>query len=137
MPKSDIVEKRILEADGVEVPGIISMDAVNSETGVVEIPGTDSIVSVADGVIKIPTFMMTNKVNRNNGTLKYMQDWFFKKQEKNCILKRLDGSGQIIQEVDLGSCQLSSSNIPAYDASSPVAAQVQSMVLPERFDPIV
>lgn len=135
--KSDIVEKRSLDADGVEVPGIIAMDAMNSEMEVVEIAGTDFIVSVANGVIKIPTFLLTNKVNRDNGTLQFMQDWFFKKQEKNCILKRTDGTGQIIQEIDLGSCQLSSSNTPAYAAEAPVVAQVQSLLLPERYDPIV
>jgi len=137
MAKSDIVEKRGLEADGAEVPNIIAMDAVNAEMEVVEIAGKDFIVSVANGVIKIPTFLITNKVNLDNGTLQFMQDWFHKKQQKNCILKRFDGNGQLIQEIDLGSCQVSSNNIPAYDAAAPATAQVQSMLLPERYDPIV
>lgn len=137
MPKQDIVEKGRLKIDGEEIPGLIARDAINVESDTVEIPGFDKIVPVTNGVKKIPTILLTYKINNANQTLKFLRDWYFKNEEKTCIWERTDGTGQTIEEIDLGFCQLGSNNIPAYDAAAPVAAQVQALLVPESYDPIV
>ncbi len=137
MPKGDIVEKGRLIFDGEEKPGLMARDAVNVESDIVEIPGFDKTVPVSNGVKKMPQILLTQKNNKDTETLKFMRDWYFNNEEKNVILERTDGNGETFESIDLGWCQLGSNNIPAYDASSPVAAQIQSLLLTESYDIII
>jgi hypothetical protein len=137
MPKQDIVEKFKFKVDGEEVVGLIARDAINVESDVVEIPGFDKVVPVSNGVKKMPQILLTLKNSKDTQTLKFMRDWYFNNEEKQCIGERVDGTGEVFEEIDFGSCQLGSNNIPAYDAAAPVAAQIQALLLPESFDPVV
>lgn len=136
MPKQDIVEKSRFKVDGEEIPGLIARDAINLESDVVEIPGFDRTVPTSNGVLKIPQILLTYKVNKDTKTLKFLRDWLFNNEEKNCIWERSDGTGDGFEKIDLGWCQLGSNNIPAYDAAAPVPAQIQALLLPESYDVI-
>jgi hypothetical protein len=137
MGKADIVEKSRFKIDGEEIPGLIARDAANVESDVVEIPGFDKVVPVTNGVKKMPQILLTYKNNKDTQTLKFFRDWYFNQEEKKCIWERVDGTGEVFESLDLGWCQLSSSNVPAYDASAPAPAQIQSLLLPESYDIIV
>lgn len=137
MPKGDIVEKRILLIEGEELPGLVAVDAVNNESDIVEVPGRDKVVSVTNGVEKIPTFLLTYKIGRETETATFLNNWYKNREEKQCVLQRTDGSGNILEQRDLGYCQLSSFNIPAYAAEAPVFAQVSCLLVPESYDRIV
>lgn len=137
MPRQDINEKTRFKFDGEEKPGLTARDAVNVESDVTEIPSFDKTVPTSNGVKKMPQVLITLKNNKDTDTLKFMRDWFFLNQEKNVVMERTDGTGEIFESIDLGWCQLSSNNIPAYDAAAPVYAQIQALMLAESYDVIV
>lgn len=134
--KGDQVEKKILEVDGEELEGLINLDEYIIEDGVVEIPGRNKIISVRDGVKKIPPIPAVFKNRRNSATAQILQDWYDKKEFHDVTLIRTDGSGKEIARELWPNTEISKYHAPAYDASSPVASQMLVQFLPEDITPI-
>ena len=134
--KSDQVEKKILKIDGEELPGLINLDEYVIEDDVVDIPGRDKTVPVRTGVKKVPSIGGTYKINRDSSTLKFLEDWYYKKETHDVTLIRTDGAGNEFSRELWPNTELSKLNSPAYDASAPVAAQAVVMFLPEDIIPI-
>lgn len=134
--KSDQVEKKIMEVDNEEFQDLIQLDEYVIEDDKVDIPGFDRTVPVRTGVRKIPEIGAIFKVKRNSKTLKILEDWYYKKQTKDITIKRVDGAGNEFARELWPNTELRKCHAPAYDASSPVAAQVVTTFLPEDIIPI-
>lgn len=134
--KSDMVEKQILVVDGEELEGLVSADERPLEKGVVDVPGPNKTVPVSNGVIKIPQAPMIFKIKRNSKTLKILSDWFKKDEYHDCVLIKTDGAGQEFSRELWDNVECSRLAGPAYDASSPVFAQIAVTLLPEDINPI-
>jgi hypothetical protein len=130
--KSDMTEKRILLVDGEEVPGLINIEEYVIEQAEVEIPSRDSIIPVKNGVTKIPAINAVYKISRNSLSLKKFQNWFENNEYHEVTLIRTDGAGQEFGRELWPNTELSKLHAPAYDAASPVAAQVLVRFLPEK-----
>lgn len=134
--KNDQVEKKILLIDGEDLPGLIAIDEYIIEDDVVEIPGRDTTVSVRNGVKKVPPVPVTYKVTRDSATLKFYEDWYYKKEFHDVTLIRTDGAGNEFARELWPNTELSKLNAPAYDAAAPVAAQLLATLLPEDIIPL-
>jgi len=88
-------------------------------------------------VKNIPEFLVTYKINRETNTAEFLSNWFETNDQKQCVLETTDGSGNILEQRDLGYCELASYNKVAFDSAAPPFAQVQSMLVPESYDKIV
>lgn len=134
--KSDQVEKKIILVDGEEKPGLINVEEYTIEDDVVDVPGRDKTVPVRNGVKKIPAINAAYKINRNSETLRYFEDWYYKKETHDVTLIRTDGAGNEFSRELWPNVEISKLSAPAYDASAPVAAQALVTFLPEDIIPI-
>jgi hypothetical protein len=136
MPKSDQVEKSILEYDGIQLQGLIGIDEYTIEDDVEEIPGNDKTVPVRKGVRKVPTIGVKFKISRNSKTMKILQDWYFKNEYHDVTKIVTDGAGNEIRRELWPNTECSKWNGPGYDAASPVASQILTTFCPEDIIPI-
>lgn len=134
--KNDMTEKNILLVDGDPLEGLVNMDEPTVEYGVVPVPGRDKTVNVANGVKTIPAVPAVFKITRDSKTLKFLQDWFNKKETHECVRIRTDGFGKEFSRELWMNTEMSKLNGPAYDASAPVFAQQMVTFLPEDVIPI-
>jgi hypothetical protein len=136
MQKSDQVQKIILEVDGEEILGLISIDEYIVETGVVDVPGRDKIVPVSNGVVKIPPIPAGYKIGKNTATYQKFSDWFYKKETHDIVCKKVDGSGAEYARELWRNVEVSKFSAPAYTAEAPVPAAINVTFLPEDITPI-
>lgn len=136
MRKNDMIEKRIILVDGEELPGLINVDEYPIEDGVVDVPGRDRSVPVRDGVRKIPQIGATYKLTRDSKSLKLLENWYYKHENHDVTMIRIDGSGVEFARELWPNTEISKLHAPGYDASSPVTAQAMITFLPEDIIPI-
>jgi hypothetical protein len=136
MPKSDQVQKKILEVDGEELEGLINIDEYVIEDDVVDIPSFDKTVPVRNGVKKIPPIPTVFKVKRDSKTYQILEDWYYKKETHEVTLRKTDGAGKEMKRELWPNTEVSKFHDPAYDASAPVTAQILVTFLPEDIIPI-
>lgn len=134
--KSDMGEKRIMEVDGEEYVGLINMDEYVIEDDDIEVPGRDKTITIRNGVMKIPPVNCTFKLQRNSATLKNLQDWYYQKQYKDVVIRRVDAGGNEFARELWPNTEIAKCHAPAYDALSPVPAQVLVRMNPEDIIPI-
>lgn len=137
MPKSDQVEKIILEMDGEELEGLINMGEYANEKGVVDIPGRNKTVPTSDGVIKIPPVECVFKISRNSTTLNKLKDFYYKNEVHDLVKIITDGAGNEIRRELLTNCECNKWAGPAYDASAPAGSTISTVFLPEDITPVV
>ena len=136
MPKSDQVEKKILEVDGEELKDLINLGEYVIEDTVVNIPSREKTVPVRDGVKKIPEIPAIFKITRDSKTYQILEDWYYKKEYHEVVLRRTDGAGKEIKRELWPNTEVSKHHAPEYSAEAPVAAQVLVTFLPEDIIPI-
>lgn len=134
--KGDMVEKIKMEADGEEYNGLVSMDEYVIEDDKVDVPGPDKIVGVRTGVKKVPEVGSIFKVKRDSQERKKLQNWYYNKEYKDVVIIRTDGAGNEVSRELWPNTEVRKCHGPAYDASSPVYAQVIVTFLPEDIIPI-
>jgi hypothetical protein len=134
--KSDQVEKIIIEMDGDELEGLVSIDEYIVEDDSVDIPGRDKTVPVRTGVKKVPAIGAVFKNSRNSATMKKLSDFYHLKEYHDLVFIRTDGAGNEIRRELLPNCECSKFNGSGYDAASPVFSQIMTTFLPEDIIPI-
>jgi len=134
--KGDMVEKRILVADGETLEGLISVDQYERAEGTVEVPGPNKTINVKNGVTVIPPIPCVFKLTRNSKTLKILQNWKDKNEYKDVVMIITDGAGAEISRELMPNTECSRLAGPAYDASSPVVSSQAVTLLPEDIIPI-
>lgn len=134
--KSNQVEKKLIQVDGEELEGLVSLDEYGFDDDAVEVPGRDKIVPVRTGVRKIPGIPGVFKVTRGSRTLKYLQDWYLKHEYHDVTIIRTDGSGNEFSRELWPNVEINKLHAPAYTAESPTYAQALVNFLPEDILPI-
>ncbi len=136
MGKADQVEKKLLLVDGEELEGCIGIDEYIIEDGVVDVPGLNRSIPVRNGVKVVPPVPATFKIRRNSKTLKILEDWYYKNEVHDVTMIRTDATGNEISRELWANTEVSKLSAPAYDAASPVPAQVLPTFLPDDIIPI-
>jgi hypothetical protein len=136
MPKNDMVEKVILEADGEPLEGLIELPEYEIGEGIERVPGLNKSVPVKNGVTEIPEIPAVFKKTRGSRTFKFLLDWKQKNETKDMVAIRTDGKGQEIARELWTNVECSKVNSGAYDASAPAKAIINTTFLPEDIIPI-
>lgn len=131
--KSDLTEKRIIEVDGEELPGLVNMSEYEDSFLSVVVPGQDRNVPVKSHVRVIPEIDAIFKIQRNSQTLQILQDWYINKGEThNVVIIRTDGGGDEFKRELWPNTEILKFNGPGYDASAPTYAQIMVRFAPEN-----
>lgn len=136
MQTKDMVEKKKVLIDNVEIPGLVSFGESGIEDGEVEVPGFDRIVTIANGTGKVLPVDAIYKVRRDSETMDFFKNWKFKGQQKDVTVIRTDASGVEFGRTLLPSTECSKFTEPAYDASNPEYAKISVRLLPYDYIPI-
>lgn len=128
--RNDMAEKKRVEIDGEEIPGLVNFQEITLEKGQLEVPEFDRIRRIQNGIITIPAVEMTYKIARDTNTLEFFREWYYQSQQKDVTVIRTDGSGAEFARTLLQSCELVRLQEPAFDAASPTYAQVAVTMAP-------
>jgi len=124
MQTNEMVEKKRIKWDGVEIPGLVSVAEILREKRVVEIPSFRRIRDVQSGIEKFPQITVIYKLERNTNTLSFFESFFDNNEVKDCEIIRTDAHGVEFNRKAYIGCEPLSITEPTYDAASPVYAQI-------------
>lgn len=130
MQKNDMAEKKRVLIDGEERPGLVSIEPITAEKGVIEVPEFNRIRVIQNGIIKVPQFAGIYKVSRGSDTLKFLRDWFFNDEEHDVVIIRTDATGAEFARTLLPGCESIKYEEPAFDGANVTYAQVPFTLLP-------
>lgn len=122
--RNDMAEKKRVEIDGDEIPGLVNFQEITLEKGQLEVPEFDRIRRIQNGITTIPAIEATYKIARDTNTLAFFRDWWNLNQQKDVTVIRTDASGAEFARTLMQSCELVRFQEPAFDAASPTYAQV-------------
>lgn len=136
MQQNAMGEKKKLEYDGEEIPGLVNVNELSREKAGIDVPSFDKIRTISNGVSKIPILELTYRVDRNTKTLKFFQDWYDNNEVKDGTLIKYDAHGAEFKRVLLPACECLKVAEVAYDASSPEYSKIMITLAPWDFIPI-
>lgn len=119
MLKTAVVEKSIILWDGVEIPGLISVQEMKLTKATVKVPSFKRLRQISSEIIEIPTLELKYRCDRGTTTDKFFSDFFFNAQVKDCTQLRTDQFGNIIQRRIWQLCECNDYQSPKYDAEAP------------------
>lgn len=124
-------EKRIWFVDGENLPGLISVDAINKEQDAIDVPGYRKTSQVTNGVDKTPEITLTYRLDKNTETGTFYRNWIKNTEEHDCMMQRTNHKGEVFETILYPGCLCRAFNIPAYEAASPTVAQFTAILLPD------
>lgn len=130
MQKNDMAEKKRLLVDGEELPGLVRVAEVSVEYGELEVPEFNKTRRITNGVAAIPTIEATYKVSRDTTTLAFLKRWHAEKETHDVTVVYTDGHGVEYDRDLWPRVELSAMGRPAYEAQTPVYAQVTVRFVP-------
>jgi hypothetical protein len=130
MQKPSIIEKKILLWDGVEIPGLIKVAEMKKTKKTAKSPGYYKERDVSSEVTMVPNMECTYKVDRGTITQKFFNDFFEKRQVKDCTEVRTDQNGVPIERRLWQMCECIDHRTPPYDAENPEIMSVTVIVAP-------
>ena len=130
LQNNEMVEKKRVKWDGVEIQGLVSVPDIIREKRVVEVPSFRRIRDVQAGIEKLPQITLVYKLERSAVTLKFFEDFFDNNEVKDCEIIRTDAHGSEFSRKSYTGCEVISITEPAYDAASPTFAQITIVVVP-------
>lgn len=128
--RNDMAEKKRVEYDGDEIPGLVNFQEITLERGQLEVPEFDRIRRIQNGITTIPAIEMTYKLGRDTNTLAFFRDWWNQNLQIDVTVIRTDASGSEFARTLLQSCELVRFQEPAFDAASPTFAQIAVTLAP-------
>ena len=136
MQRNDMVEKRRVYIDGVEIPGFVYAGELKREKGRVDVPEFKKKRKIQDGITTYPEYELRYKISRDTSTLKFFRNWFDDNENHDVTIIRTDAHGSEFERVLLSSCECIDHTIPEADLSSPTYAQVTVIIAPWEITPI-
>ena len=119
-----MVEKKRVKWDGVEIPGLVTVDEITREKRTAEVPSFKKIRDIQSGIEKFPQLTFTYKLERNTETLTFFEKFFEENSIKDCEVIRTDAHGVEFSRKAYTGCELLSVSEPAYDAATPEFAKI-------------
>lgn len=128
MQTNEMVEKKRVKWDGVEIQGLVSVDEIVREKRTVEVPSFRRIRDIQSGIEKLPQITFTYKLERDTETLKFFEKFFDDNEVKDCEIMRTDAHGVEFSRKSYTGCEVLSITEPAYDAANPVYSQISIII---------
>lgn len=129
MQSSEMVEKKKIYYDGVEIPGLVSVSEISREKSTVDVPSFRKIRPVQSGVVKNPEITIVHKLERDTNTLSFFDSFFDDNEVKDVEIVRTDAHGVEFQRILYSECEIKTMTEPAYDAASPDYAKVTIILI--------
>lgn len=130
MQPNDMVEKKKVIIDGVEIPGFVYAGELKREKGRVDVPEFKKKRKIQDGITTYPEYELRYKIARGTSTLKFFRDWYNKDQVKDVTIVRTDAHGSEFERILLSQCECVDHTVPETDLASPTYAQVKLVIAP-------
>jgi len=124
LQRNDIVEKKKVLFDGVEVPGLINVPAIPENEGTADVPSFSKIVTVRNGITVFPAFDLTYKISQGTITLQFFHDFKNNNEVKDCTIIRVDAHGVEFSRKLYLACECYRLEESGYDAATPVPASI-------------
>jgi len=136
MQKNDMAEKKKIEVDGEELPGLVRVDEIRIEQGTIEVPEFKRIRMIKNGILKIPVVNLLYKISRNSKTLQFYRDFFYNDEDHDFTIIRTDANGIEFARSELPMCESVLYAEPAWDGANVTYAQLPVMIVPWDFIPL-
>lgn len=137
MQPNEMVEKKKVLIDGVELAGLVFAGEMVLEKGSVEIPEFRKIRIIQNGIIKYPPYELKYKLNRGTNTKEFLTAWHTDDEIKDVVIVRTDAHGTEFGRVLLSQCEcLKIQLMPDTDLANPAYAQMAITILPWEITPI-
>lgn len=137
MQPNEMVEKKRVEIDGVEIAGLVYAGEMKLEKGTVEIPEFRKLRTVQNGITKYPPYELRYKLNRGGNTKSFFEDWYNNDEIKDVAIIRTDAHGVEFGRVLLSQCECGTIQLlPETDLASPAYAQMSVTILAWEITPI-
>lgn len=131
MQSNDQAEKQKIYIDGEELAGLVSLNELASEEGVIEVPENGKKRNISNGVKTIPQMEATFKIRKNSKTMKILSDWYNLDQEKDIVVVTTDADGEEIKRTLYPDTEcVMQTKSGAYDAGNPTFAQEKTKLIP-------
>lgn len=132
MQNNEMVEKKRVKFDGVEVAGLVSVAEITREKSTVDVPSFRKIRKVQSDITRLPDLTLVYKVERNTDTLDFFDDFFDNNRVADVEILRTDAHGVTFGKPKIYTgCEGITMTEPAYDAASPDFAKVTIILAPE------
>jgi succinate dehydrogenase flavin-adding protein (antitoxin of CptAB toxin-antitoxin module) len=119
MLKSAVVEKKKILFDGVEIPGLISVQELKLTKATVKVPSFKKLRQISSEIIEIPVIELKYACHRGTVTDTFFSNFFFNAEVKDVIEERTDQYGTVIQRRLWQLCECNDYQTPKYDAEAP------------------
>jgi hypothetical protein len=116
--------------DGV-LPGLVKCGEVNLETNTIDVPTFNRIVKIQSGIVTMPEITLTYETKSDGTTLNYLRAWWENKDQKQMTYKKVDATGEIMEEVAWDNVEIRAFKEPEADLANPSFSQVEITVLPQ------
>jgi len=136
MIRNSVVEKKKVEWDGEEIPGLIKVDELKFENKTIDVTDFFEEHTIDSYITKVPSVVLTYRCDIDTKTLQFFEDFHFKKQYKDGTMMRTDGEGKVLKRYLLKDCRCIVSNIPPYDSATPQVSSITITVTPWKIIPI-
>ena len=129
--RNEMVEKKRVKWDGVEVDGLMKVGEISMEKMTAEAPTFKKIKMVNADITKYPPIELVYLVKKDGSVLKFLEDFYNNDQVKDMIIMRTDAAGNDFpgSKKLYSSCECIKKTTPAFDAASPVIAQMTITVI--------
>lgn len=128
--KTAVVEKKIILWDGVEIPGLISVQELKLTKATVKVPSFKRLRQISSEIIEIPVIELKYRCDRGTTTDQFFSNFFFNAQVKDCTEIRTDQFGNYIQRRIWQLCECNDYQTPKYDAEAPELMTAVIQILP-------
>lgn len=116
--------------DGEELDGLVKVNGIKVEKGMIEVPSYDRIVQIQNGIRKIPQLDVEYKDPVGGKANDYINSFFENNEVHDLIWIAYDAGGTEFDRISLPACECSSYERPEYDASNPGYSKVMATFLP-------
>jgi hypothetical protein len=134
--RNDLAEKKRLLVDGIEIPDLVYVGAVEMEKDVIEVPEFAKKRNIQNGVTKIPMVQVKYKIAKGGTALATIRNWYLNNEVHDLTILRCDATGtEFARDLAPGAECIKFSE-PDYDAASPKFAQLEATFIPFDFTPM-
>ena len=134
--KNAIIEKKKVEWDGEEIPGLIGVEEIKFENKTVDVTDFSEEHTVDSNIMKVPPVIMKYRIDADTKTLEFFENFHLNKEVKDGTIIRTDAYGVEVKRYLMKDCSCFAHNIPAYDSDSPQPATISITVNPWKIIPV-
>ena len=125
-----------MQWDGVEIPGLVSVDEIVFENKTVDVTDFSEEHTVDAAIMKVPPVTFKYRIDAGSITNDFFEKWHLDGEVKDGVMIRTDAYGNEFKRYLFQSCSCFKHNIPKYDSSAPEYASITITVNPWKIIPV-